>query len=393
MATLAAPAESPVTPEFVARLRERAAETEQLRRLPAATMAEATESGLFEMLVPARHGGQQAAFPAVLGPVRQLAHGCVSSAWTLGFYTLHNWLLALFDDEAQRDGFGARPFLAPAPLAPTGRGTACDGGVRVSGRWSWATGVMHGNWVIVGTLCDRVPGDASTIYPALALLPIEDVAVVDVWHTDGMRGTGSNDVVVDDAFVPAHRLVPVADIYRGTAPGAAADDAGTYRWPMVPALALLAAMPALGGAERATEIFGERLAERYLAYEGVMQKDKPMAAALLGEASVRLRALRGLLDDTVGEIETILATGDDVTRPVRGRARLAAAHIVHESRAVLTDLLAASGASAHFLDNPLQRIKRDVDVICGHVVFDYDTSRELAGALALGATIPRTAMV
>ena len=67
-------------------------------------------------------------------------------------------------------------------------------------------------------------------------------------------------------------------------------------------------------------------------------------------------------------------------RPARGEARLAAAHVVHESRGVITELLEASGASAHFLDNPLQRIKRDVDVICGHVVFDYDTSRELTAS-------------
>ena len=233
----------------------------------------------------------------------------------------------------------------------------------------------------------------TRIYPALALLPIADVRIEDVWHTDGMRATGSNDVVITDAFVPQHRLVRVVDIYSGTAPGAGLHDADTYRWPMVPALALLAAMPALGSAERVAEIYAERLGERVLAYEGVAQKDKPIAQARLGEARVRLRALRGLLADTVADIETVVASGDPVPRPVRAEARLAAAHIVHESRAVIADLLEASGASAHFADNPLQRIKRDVDVLAGHVVFDYDTSRELAGALTLGMKVSRTAMV
>lgn len=384
---------SPVTSEFVARLADRAAEAERLRRLPAATLADATESGLFELLVPARYGGHEAPFSAILGPVRQMAHGCTSSAWTLGFYALHNWMLALFSEQAQSEAFATRPFLAPAPLAPTGHGVACDGGIRLSGRWSWATGVMDGNWIMVGALCERTAGDPSSIFPVLALLPIEDARIEDVWHTDGMRGTGSNDVVIDDAFVPAHRLVQVTDIYTGTAPGAALHNADTYRWPMVPALALLAAMPALGSAERAADIYTERLSQRFLAYEGVMQKDKPVAAVHLGGALVRLRALRALLDDTVGEIDAIVAAGDQVDRPVRGRARVAAAHIVHESRAVIGELLGASGASAHFLDNPLQRLKRDVDVIVGHVIFDYDTSRELAGALTLGLKIPRTAMV
>jgi len=381
-----------ITPEFVARLAERAQEAEQIRRLPAETVADLTASGFTDLLKPARFGGQQAEFPAILDPVRRMAHGCASSAWTIGFYALHNWMLALFDERAQEEAFATRPFLAPAPLAPTGRGIPSGDGIRLTGRWSWATGVMDGNWIMVGALCGPEE-DPAAIYPALALLPISDAQIEDVWHTDGMRATGSNDVVITDAFVPHHRLVRVADIYSGTAPGAGLHDADTYRWPMVPALSLLAAMPALGSAERVVEIYADRLGERILAYEGVAQKDKPLAQARLGEARVRLRALRGLLADTVTDIETVVASGEPVRRPVRADARLAAAHIVHESRMVIANLLEASGASVHFADNPLQRIKRDVDVLAGHVVFDYDTSRELAGALTLGMKVSRTAMV
>jgi alkylation response protein AidB-like acyl-CoA dehydrogenase len=318
-----------------------------------------------------------------------MAHGCASSAWTIGFFALHNWMLALFDEQAQAEAYATRPFLAPAPLAPSGRGVPVDGGVRLSGRWSWATGVMHANWIMVGVLC----GSDDAIRPALALLPASDIEVVDVWHTDGMRATGSNDVIIKDAFVPAHRLVNVFDIYSGTAPGAHVHDAATYRWPMVPALALLAAMPALGSAERAADLYAQRLSERVIAYEGVKQKDKPAAQAHLGEARVRLRGLRGLLADTVGQIEDIVTARDPVSREVRGEARLAAAHIVRESRAVIAFLLASSGASAHFLDDPLQRISRDVAVLSGHVIFDYDTGCELAGALSIGMKISPIAMI
>jgi alkylation response protein AidB-like acyl-CoA dehydrogenase len=378
-----------ITDGFVTALGERAAEAEELRRLPDDTVSDLIASGFTELLVPARFGGQEAPFPDILDPVRRLAHGCTSSAWTIGFLTLHNWMLALFGEQAQQEAFDSRPFLAPAPLAPTGRGLPADGGIRLSGRWSWATGVMHGNWIIVAALC----GPDDGIYPALALLPISAVSVEDVWHTDGMRATGSNDVVATDVFVPEHRLVKVTDIYAGTAPGAGLHDSATYRWPMVPALALLAAMPALGSAERVTESYAQRLAERVLPYEGVMQKDKPIAQAHLAGAQVRLRSLRALLAETVGEIEAIVVAGDSVEKPVRAQARLAAAHIVAESRAVIGELMGAGGASIHFLSSPMQRFKRDVDVLAGHVVFDYDTSRELAGALALGMKIPRTSMV
>jgi len=379
----------PVTPEFVKRLADRAAEAEQLRRLPDATVADLIASGLTELLVPARFGGRQADFPAILDPVRRLAHGCTSSAWTIGFFVLHNWMLALFPEQAQREVFADRPVLAPAPLAPNGRGLPADGGVRISGRWSWATGIMHANWVLVGALC----GPDDGIFPALALLPADQVRVEDTWHTAGMRATGSADVVVEDVFVPEHRLLHITDINAGTAPGAALHDAPTYRWPMVPALALLAAMPALGSAERVTDLFAERLGGRVLAYEGTAQKDKPIAQAHLARARVRIRALHGLLDDTVGRIEALVAAGTEVPRQVRADTRLAAAHIVHESRSVIADLVAASGASAQFLSHPMQRYKRDVDVLAGHVAFDYDTARELAGALELGLPVSPFALI
>ncbi|MCV7380964.1 acyl-CoA dehydrogenase [Mycobacterium alsense] len=378
-----------ITAEFVARLAERAEEAERLRRLPAPTVGEFRRTELFRLLLPARFGGIQAPFPELLQPIRRMAHGCPSSAWTLGFYALHNWMLSLFDPKAQEEVFAAGPVLAPAPLAPTGRAAPTEGGVRLSGRWAWATGAMDADWMIVGALIER----PDRIDPALAVLPAEQAEVVDTWHTAGMRGTGSHDVVVTDVLVPEHRIVAVADIYGGTAPGARFHDAPTYRWPLVPALALTASMPVLGAAERVTDLFAERLGERVLAYSGVAQKDQPAAQIRLADARVRLRALRALIADTADGIERLVAGGERVGRPVRADARLAAAHTVHESRAIIADLLEASGASAQFLSSPLQRFKRDVDIASGHVVFDYDMGRELAGALAIGAKISPIAMV
>jgi 3-hydroxy-9,10-secoandrosta-1,3,5(10)-triene-9,17-dione monooxygenase len=145
-----------------------------------------------------------------------MAHGCASCAWTLGFYALHNWMLSLFDPRLQEEVFASGPVLAPAPLAPTGRGSAAEGGVRLTGRWSWATGAMDADWVIVGALVDRPDG----VIPALVVVPADEVEVADVWHTAGMRGTGSHDLVATDVFVPEHRIVAVSDIYGGTALGA-----------------------------------------------------------------------------------------------------------------------------------------------------------------------------
>ena len=378
-----------ITDEFVERLAERADEAERLRRLPAATVSEFEKTDLFRLLLPARFGGIQASFPEVLQPIRRMAHGCASSAWTLGFYALHNWMLSLFDPRLQEEVFASGPVLAPAPLAPTGRGSPVDGGVRLTGRWSWATGALDADWMIVGALIERRDG----VFPALVVVPADEVEVDDVWHTAGMRGTGSHDLIITDVFVPEHRIVAVADIYGGTSPGALAHGVPTYRWPMVPALALVASQPVLGAAERVTELFAERLAGRVLAYSGVAQKDQPAAQIRLANARVRLRALQALITETADGIEQLVTSGTRVRRSVRADARLAAAHTVRESRAIIADLLEASGASAQFLSNPMQRFKRDVDIAAGHVVFDYDVSSELAGALAIGAQISPTSMV
>ena len=214
-----------ITGEFVTRLAERAEEAERLRRLPAATVSEFRQTDLFRLLLPARFGGIQASFPTLLEPVRLMAHGCASSAWTLGFYALHNWMLSLFDMRVQEEVFASGPVLAPAPLAPTGRGVPADDGVRLTGRWSWATGAMDADWVMVGALIER----PDRIDPALVVLPADQVEVANTWHTAGMRGTGSHDVVGHRCLVPEHRMVAVADIYAGTAPGARAHDVPTYR--------------------------------------------------------------------------------------------------------------------------------------------------------------------
>lgn len=118
-----------MSPDFVNRLAERAHEAEQLRRLPQATVDDLIASKMTDLLVPARFGGRQAPYPEVLAPVREMAHGCASSAWTIGFYMLHNWMLALFNEQAQAEAFADRPFLAPPrwhpPAAAARTATVC----------------------------------------------------------------------------------------------------------------------------------------------------------------------------------------------------------------------------------------------------------------------------
>ena len=288
----AAPATSPdISPEFVARLAERAQEAErpaQAARAPPSTTS--SHQGSPNCSSRRATAATRPPLPAILDPVRRMAHGCTSSAWTIGFYALHNWMLALFGEQAQEEAFATRPFLAPAPLAPTGRGVPADGGIRLTGRWSWATGVM----------ARQLDHRRRPVRAGRRHLPGAGAAA---HRRRPHRGRLAHRRHVRHRLERRRhrrRLRPRAIGWcasptstRAPRPARRLHDADTYRWPMVPALALLAAMPALGSAERVADIYAERLSERVLAYEGVTQKDKPIAQAHLGEARVRLRALRG----------------------------------------------------------------------------------------------------
>src|SRR5690606_23007089 len=155
-------------------LEERARAAERDRRLSDETIADLAGTGLFQMLVPERFGGGEQGFGAMAAACREIGAGDASAGWLSVIYTLHNWMIALFPEEAQREVWADRPYaLVPCTLAPNGTAEAVDGGHRVTGRWSWGSGVMHADHVMVMAL---VTVDES-IEPRLFLLPREDVEV------------------------------------------------------------------------------------------------------------------------------------------------------------------------------------------------------------------------
>lgn len=141
-----------------------------------------------------------------------LGEACISTGWVTTFCMEHNWLLSLYNQEAQDEIFGKQPYIiAPGALAPNGTATPVEGGYRVTGHWEWGTGVMHADWVMVGAI---TPGkDAPTLN--MFIIPRDQVEVLDTWHTAGMVATGSNDIKVSDVFVPAHLAQDISEMRDG----------------------------------------------------------------------------------------------------------------------------------------------------------------------------------
>jgi alkylation response protein AidB-like acyl-CoA dehydrogenase len=353
---------------------ERAAEGEQARQVPQEVIDAIAAEGLFEIVVPTSLGGHGLGLEPLAEVTRTLAHGCPATAWTVSFLMIHAWLLSKLPDEGRAEVFAhtTAPF-APAPLAPTGTATPVDGGFVVNGRWAWATASAHGEWLIANTIVEGPDVDIRFV-----VLPMSEVTMDDVWFTSGMRATRSNTAVVENRFVPEHRTIGAGDLFNSTT--TVAGD-GLADLPVMSVLALVAAAPALGGAEGATDLYRTHLQERVLAYTlGDKAAEQPAAQVRLAAVDDLVRTAGARWRQAMAAL-TVESTAGEAERV---DARLAAASVVKMSRQAVSMACEGAGASVYFDSHPLQRIQRDVETLKGHVVFDWDRTAELAGRYQLG---------
>ena len=364
-------------------LQEHAAEAETQRKPVDAVMEAIEATGAYRWFVPKAYGGYEYSLSGFIEAGVALGRGCTSHAWVTTFCMEHNWLLSLYDKPAQDDIFGRHPYIiAPGSLAPNGKATPVDGGYRISGRWQWGTGVMHADWAMLGVLTP-VPGQDAPIL-GMYVVPIEEVQVIDTWFVEGMVGTGSNDLAVEDVFVPGHRMVDLALVRDGTSPGAQIHAAAIYRMPMLPVLGLTATAPLVGAADRAVELFAERMQGRTVYGTKNKQSERALAQSRLAHCKVELDSVTHQLFNVTRQVEAWGQRGEPCPELERARLRVEIGHIVRRSRNLVRDVVEACGASAHFLDNPLQRLLRDLNTASCHTVFDLDLSSEIYGRLLVG---------
>ncbi|MGI9577852.1 MAG: acyl-CoA dehydrogenase family protein, partial [Microthrixaceae bacterium] len=327
--------------KLVPLLRSEAAEAEELRCVTPAVMDAMAESGLFSLVAPTGRGGQGGELRTLGEVTRTLARGCPATAWTLSFLILHNWFITRFPEPVQDSVFAHAPHtFVPAPLAPTGKLTPADGGYRLTGSWDWATGVNHGNWVMVHAVDEAVlSGDVEGGLPTrFALLPIGAVTVEDVWFTSGMCATGSNRVVAEDVFVEGDFTIPGNRMLEC---GIGPDPMDAL--PLMAVLGLVASASALGAAEAAVEAFAERMRGRVLAYTlGDRQADQPAARVRLSAATADVRAAAAYWRSTIDSLVQAAGSPGGATEQDRGAARLAAAAAVAMSRSAISTVCEGS---------------------------------------------------
>jgi alkylation response protein AidB-like acyl-CoA dehydrogenase len=365
-------------------IRENARQAEVLRRPVSEVIAAIRKTGMFYLMMPRAYGGMGATPNDLLDVTVPIAEACMSTAWVSSFVVNHSWLFSHFPEQAQRETWGGRyPYMTITTVSnPIGVARRVKDGYRVSGRWKWGSGVTHADW-IMGFVNLETDGDPAL---GLALFPVQDAKIIDTWYTDGLCGTGSHDILIEDLFVPAHRTVLIGPILDGTSGAAERFGSSLYGMPMVPFLGFAAAGPAIGGAKAAIAAITARLAVHTRVGDSVAQVQKPISQARLARADLLVRAAEMLIRQVGLEMPQYQSLAVEERLGARVRWRAQTAQSVHLCREAVQMAGASAGSSLHFLDNPLQRIMRDLTVQSTHYAFDQDSAEEQYGRALVGLT-------
>jgi 3-hydroxy-9,10-secoandrosta-1,3,5(10)-triene-9,17-dione monooxygenase len=362
----------PTRAELVARaaalkpaLRERAAACEAARRVPDETIADFHRAGFFRILQPARWGGYELDPQTFYEVQIQIASACPSSAWVLGVLSVHSWQLALFDPAAQEDVWGGDDrVLISSSYMPVGKVTPVEGGYRLSGRWGFSSGSDHCRWAFLGAFVptgEGQPPDMRTF-----LVPRGEYRIEDTWHVAGLKGTGSNDVVVEDAFIPEHHTHRFFDGFRCQSPGNALNDGPLFRLPFGQIFVRSVSTPAIGMARGALEAFREVTLKKVSRADGVKASENPTAQRAMAEAEATIDEAELVLYRNFDELMAAARAGAPVSVERRVKFRYDSARAVGRCVAAVDALTAAGGGGGIFLSHPVQRFFQDIHACQGH---------------------------
>ncbi|MFD6157142.1 acyl-CoA dehydrogenase family protein [Nocardia sp. NPDC060256] len=368
--------------------RQYSKQAEDARNLPPEVVDAIAAAGLWGVFTPACAGGSGLiGLDEAFEIVRALAYADTSTAWSLFICATTPAILAaeLPADglaEVLADGIGPMSLV----FGPNGRSRPAEGGLRVTGRWPFASGIGYAGWVMANTVLldeDGAPKPGADGLPELisVVVPTEQVNIIDDWHVAGLRGTGSMSFTLDDVFVPARHS------FSFFAPSHLED--AKYRLPLFSLLAPGFAGVAIGMAEHALDEVRAVLPNRVGPPKFQPASEDPVIQRIVGRAQA---AIRGARESTRAVFDTYVdrrLRGADMSQlSVADRCELHQQVVwaAETCRDAVDDLFRIAGASAMYETSPIQRIWRDINVLTQHLYL-RDTQHEHAGKFALGLDV------
>jgi 3-hydroxy-9,10-secoandrosta-1,3,5(10)-triene-9,17-dione monooxygenase len=355
------------------RLRERAAETEENRRLSDETVQEIRAAGFHKILQPKRFGGFDLGIDTAAECIRTLATACGSSGWIANLFIIHNWQVGLFPIEAQEEYWatGDDQLCSTASFAPRSQLESVEGGYRLSGHWKFSSGCDFANWFVI-----LKPSPTCLDW---MMIPRSDVAIEDDWFVSGLCGTGSKDLIIDNVFVPEHRRVSILDLAMGTTPGGQAHGTPLARlpfsWPAV--WGIPAAL--IGMASGMAEAVRQTLIGKKALFTGEQQVERVANQMKLTEALTDIHAAELIMRHRLAELMKWGEAGGPPSPIDALASQRDAAYVARLVGKVASGLTLMAGATSTYLTNPIQRFQRDINSGITHVSLVWEEAAENYG--------------
>lgn len=361
--------------DLVPQLRASAPESRDLGRLTDDVVRALEEAGLITSLAPKARSGAQVPLADFVRIGEELARGCGSTSWVASVYAAALYMLSAFTDEAQDEVYATVNPKTVAAFKPEGLASPAAGGYQLSGTWRFCSGQHHADWALLSSIAiiDGVP------QPAQFLIPRSDWVSADDWTVTGLSGTGSATLSVHEAFVPEHRVLPLASPPRS----AALAGEEYFSIPFIPLFVTGATGTPLGLARAAIDLFGQRIQKRGITYTPhERQAEATVTHLQLDTMTMKLDQARFHAERAVATVP--LVTEDPGNVPLRVRCRADAAWATKLCQEAIATVREGSGASAIHLKDPLSLIVSDIDALAVHSFLLHSTNAELHGRVLAG---------
>ena len=370
---------------LIPQLRDRAPRTEELRRLPPETERDLHEAGLFRIVQPKRVGGLEFDYVSLVDGADAIGQGDASVAWNFANLASHHWMLGMFDKRAQDLVWNkdANALIASSFIFPAGRARKVDGGYVLRGNWPFSSGVDSCEWNMLASVVSS-DDEADGIEYRIFLLNRSDYKINDTWNATGLRGTGSNDVEVDDAFVAEPMTLAVSNLDGGPTPGSAVNPNALYALPVFSLFPYVLSGVALGNAQACLDDYVDLARHRASTYNRAKIGDLQSTQIKIAEASAKIDAARLIMRSTCIEAMAEARRGHVPDIAAKTRVRRDGAYSVNLCTEAVSLLFAASGARGLNMSGALQRQFRDAHAINSHLAFNFDAAGTNYGRVALG---------
>jgi 3-hydroxy-9,10-secoandrosta-1,3,5(10)-triene-9,17-dione monooxygenase len=359
-------------------LRNNAEQARSERRVPQENIQALQDAGFFLALQPKAWGGFELDPQDFFRMQMAIAESCMSTAWAGGIVAVHAYQIALMEHQAQVDVWGEDIHTRiSSSYAPMGKVEPVEGGFRFSGRWGWSSGCDHCTWALLGGI---LPDGTYRTF----LVPRSDYRIEDTWNSMGLQGTGSNDIVVEDAFVPEHRTHKQTDGFAGTNPGVTADSAPLYRLPWAQLFIRVVSTPAIGAARDALNLYTELV-------KGKASGDVTKLAQDIGtqmriaDAKNAIETMTTVLLANFDAMMAAVRAGQDIPLEDRILYRYQASLVIEQSIAVVDSLFSSAGGSSVFQGSAIQQRFLDIHTARAHVANNPTSFARNLGAVGLGA--------